>query len=89
MRPQGNGIVELHDTKQKDRGFCCMKLITFLTEDSVTEWEQWHGAHLQAAAGQCPYTDRCPIHARSVEKILNDPRKKNDRVRQLTIDFDF
>lgn len=86
MRPQETGIVEFHDTKQKERGFGCMKLITFLTEDGVTEWEQWHGAHLQAAAGQCPYTDRCPIHARSVEKVLNDPRK---RAIQYTLNFEF
>ncbi len=45
MRPQSTGIVELHDSKQKERGFGCMKLIAFLTEDGVTEWEQWHGAH--------------------------------------------
>lgn len=76
MRPQSNGIVELHDSKQKERGFVCMKLITFLTQDGVTEWERWHGAHLQAAAGQCPYTSQCPVHTRTVEKVLNDPRKK-------------
>ena len=38
MRPTGNGVVELHDTKQKERGFNCMKLIIFLTEDGVTDW---------------------------------------------------
>lgn len=75
MRPTGNGVVELHDTKQKERGFNCMKLIIFLTEDGVTDWEQWHGAHIQAAAGQCPYTGCCPIHAKSVEKILSDPKR--------------
>ena len=89
MRPQENGIVELHDGKQKERGFVCMKLIELLTEDGATEWEQWHGAHLQAAAGQCPYTGRCPIHARSIERIWNNPRKKNGIVRQLTFNFDF
>lgn len=75
MRPQGNGIVELSDKKQKERGFNCMKLIEFLTEEKVKDWDEWHGAHLKAAAGQCPYTGRCPIHARSVEKVLNNPRK--------------
>lgn len=75
MRPQETGIVELHDTKQKERGFGCMKLIAFLTADHITEWEQWHGAHIQAAAGQCPYTAQCPIHARSVDKALNNPKR--------------
>lgn len=89
MRPQGNGIVELHDGKQKERGFTCMKLIELLTEDGATEWERWHGAHLQAAVGQCPYADRCPIHTRSLERIRSDPRKKNGIVRQLTFNFDF
>lgn len=81
MRPQGNGIVELHDSKQKERGFTCMKLITFLTRDNVREWDEWHGAHLRAAQGQCPYTGECPIHARSVEKILN----RNQNSQQLTL----
>lgn len=76
MKPQSNGLVELHDSKQVERGFGCMKLIIFLTEDGVTDWGQWHGAHLQAAEGRCPYTGRCPIHARSVEKILNDPKRQ-------------
>ncbi len=76
MRPKGNGLIQLHDEKQEERGFNCMKLIIYLTEDGVKEWDEWHGAHLQAAAGQCPYTDRCPIHARSVEKVLNDSKRQ-------------
>lgn len=86
MRPQSNGIAELHDGGRKENGFGCMKLIAFLTQDGVTEWAQWHGAHLQAAAGQCPYTGECPIHAKSVDKILSDPRKK---AIQYTLNFDF
>lgn len=86
MRQQSTGIVEFHDSKHKERGFNCMKLIGFLTENGVTEWGQWHGAHLQAAAGQCPYVGECPIHARTADRILNDPRKKPI---QYTIDLDF
>ncbi len=89
MRPQGNGIVELHDSKREERGFVCMELIMLLTEDNVTEWEDWHGAHLEAQSGRCPYSDKCKIHARSIEKIRSDPRKKNGIVRQLTFNFDF
>lgn len=69
MRPQANGIVELHDSKQKERGFNCMKLIEFLTEDGVKDWDQWHGAHLQAAEGNCPYSQSCPIHKRTAKRI--------------------
>ncbi len=76
MRPKGNGLIQLHDEKQEERGFNCMKLIIYLIEDGVKDWDDWHGAHLQAAAGQCPYTSRCPIHARSVEKALNDPKRQ-------------
>lgn len=89
MRPQGNGIVELHDGKQKERGFTCMKLIELLTEDGATEWERWHGAHLQAAVGQCPYADRCPIHTRASRESGAIREKKNGIVRQLTFNFDF
>ena len=51
MRPQGNGLVSLHDENRRERGFCCMKLIVFLTEDGVAGWDEWHGAHLDAARG--------------------------------------
>lgn len=82
-QPQSNGLVEVIGQKSApERGFNCMKLILFLTEDGVKEWDEWHGAHLQAAAGQCPYTGRCPIHARSVEKALNDPKRQ---FRQLSL----
>ena len=67
-KPQSNGLVEIHGQKTApERGFVCMKLILFLTEDGVRDWEQWLGAHLQAASGQCPYTGRCPIYARTAK----------------------
>ncbi len=56
---------------QKERGFNCMRLITFLTNDGVTEWEQWHGAHLQSASGHCPYSSECPNYKQTVEKYIN------------------
>ena len=68
MKPQNTGLVSLHDDKQKERGFNCMKLIGFLTDDGVKEWEQWHDAHLQAAAGNCPYAESCPIYARTPKR---------------------
>lgn len=67
MKPQSTGLVTLHDDKQKERGFNCMRLIAFLTEDGVTDWDRWHGAHLQASAGDCAYRDKCPIYARSAK----------------------
>ena len=38
MKPNGNGLVALHDDRQKERGFNCMRLIAYLTDDKVTEW---------------------------------------------------
>lgn len=67
MKPQSNGLVELHDAKRKERGFNCMQLIRFLTEDGVNDWDEWHSAHLEAA-GQCRYKSKCHIYARTIEK---------------------
>ena len=75
MKPRDTGIVELHDSKQKERGFSCMKLIEYLTEDGVTEWEQWHSAHLQAAAGECPYREHCSIYARTIQTHPPKPQQ--------------
>lgn len=68
MKPQGNGIVELHDSKQSERGFNCMKLIQHLTEAGVTDWEEWHNAHWLASVGRCPFTERCPTFARTAKQ---------------------
>ena len=68
MKPQSTGLVELHDAHHKERGFNCMALIAFLTADGVTDWGRWHGAHLQAADGHCPYAEDCKIYARTSQK---------------------
>mgnify|MGYP000202260635 FL=1 len=65
MTPKGNGLVELHDGKQKERGVCCMKLVTFLTADGVKDWEEWHLRHEEASRGECRYKGQCPIYKRS------------------------
>lgn len=70
MKPQGTGLVELHDAKQKERGFNCMQLIAFLTESGVTEWDEWHGAHMLAATGKCPYATSCPIYAKTSKRPI-------------------
>lgn len=69
MMPNSTGLVALHDDRQKERGFNCMQLITYLVKDGVMSWARWHGAHVQAAAGLCPYADRCPIHGRTAKRI--------------------
>ncbi len=37
-RPQSNGLFEVAGGQEKERGFCCMKLITFLSANNVTDW---------------------------------------------------
>lgn len=72
--PESNGLFEVVGAKQpKERGFNCMQLILFLTEDNVKEWDEWHGAHLQASVGSCPYQSKCHIFARTMEN-----QKKKD-----------
>ena len=51
-RPQSNGLFEVAGGQEKERGFCCMKLITFLSANNVTDWDEWHGAHLSAMSGR-------------------------------------
>lgn len=48
-----------------------MKLISYLTNDRVTDWEQWHEAHIQAASGHCSYYSQCPNYKQTVEKYKN------------------
>lgn len=40
-RPQSNGLFEVAGGQEKERGFCCMKLITFLSANNVTDWDEW------------------------------------------------
>lgn len=61
-----NGIIERVDAKIKERGFNCMMLIQHLTESGVTDWNEWHDAHILAASGQCRFAEQCPIHARTI-----------------------
>ena len=72
MKPKDNGLANLHDRKREERGFCCMKLITFLTADGVKEWDEWHGEHLNAARGECKDRTRCPVYRRSKNRTESD-----------------
>lgn len=59
-------LFERVDAKIKERGFNCMKLIELLTESGVTEWDEWHGAHIDAASGNCRFRSSCPIYTRTI-----------------------
>ena len=68
-QPISNGLFEVASNKSiKERGFNCMKLIQFLTEDTVSDWDEWHGAHVEAANGNCPYASVCTIYARTAKR---------------------
>lgn len=71
MRVKDNGLANLHDADRRERGFCCMKLIVFLTEDGVKDWDEWHGVHLDAARGRCRYRAQCPVYEQTKIKITN------------------
>ena len=68
-RPQSNGLFEVAGGQEKERGFCCMKLITFLSANNVTDWDEWHGAHLSAMSGRSPYASLCPIKERTIAVV--------------------
>jgi len=42
MRFKDNRLANLHDRKREERGFCCMQLIIFLTDNGVKSWDEWH-----------------------------------------------
>lgn len=74
MRPQGNGLVSLHDDKTEGKGFFCKDLVGFMFGDETTkDWEVWHEKFTQAKAGNCPYRNKCRRYARTMAKRSNEP----------------
>lgn len=67
--PNSNGIVALHDDKDSNRGFFCMKLVSYLNEEAEMGTEAyenlWHERFAEAKAGECAYREKCPIYAKS------------------------
>lgn len=75
-RPQSNGLVELHDAKTDNKVFFCMDLVGFMFDDETTKvWEVWHEKFTQAKSGNCPYRDKCPRYARTMERHKGVPRQ--------------
>lgn len=68
-RPNGNGIVSLHDDKESNRGFFCMKLAKHISDeipigDNLYR-SLWRIRFAQAKAGKCAYHEKCPNYAKS------------------------
>ena len=66
MKPQSNGLVELHDSKERER--ICFDLMGFVAEEAESLGIKYTGQHQelwdkrlsQMKARQCAYRDRCP-----------------------------
>lgn len=83
-RPRGNGLVEIVDEKSSDRGFFCMKLVGFVTEEmdrlGESSFDFWHQRFMETKAGACAYRNICPNYARTVAMRRREPV-------QLSLDF--
>ena len=68
--PVGNGLVEITDEKSCDRGFFCMRLVGYITEEvrltGDRSWDFWHSRFHAAETGSCPYRKKCPKYAATV-----------------------
>lgn len=63
------GLISLHDEKSPtENKFHCMKLIEFLTDSGVKDWDDWHSAHISASKGACRYSSVCSIYAITISQ---------------------
>ena len=74
-RPRGNGLVELVDERPDGRSWNCMDFWLFAYGEEDKSLEAANARFMQAKAGNCPYRDRCPRYARTMEKIGRQPHQ--------------
>ena len=76
-RPRGNGLVELVGERPKSDGgaWHCMDFWFFAYDEADKSLEAANARFMQAKAGNCPYRDRCPRYARTIEKLGRQPRQ--------------
>lgn len=76
-RPQTNGLIELVDSKSEERGFFCMRLVSYLNEERQMGTpgyaDLWGIRFSQAKNHNCAYKDKCPIFAKTVAKQQHAP----------------
>lgn len=65
----GNGIVSLHDDRESNHGFFCMRLAEHISKE-IPIGDNLHGSlwrlrFAQAKAGKCAYRKQCHIYAKS------------------------
>jgi len=68
MKPKDNGLANLHDRKREERGFCCMQLIIFLTDNGVKSWDEWLTRPASTDCVRCRFKSSCPVM--SAKRIL-------------------
>lgn len=68
-RPNSYGIVALHDDREDNQGFFCMKMADFIRQEipigDALHGSLWRLRFAQAKAGKCAYREKCPIYAKS------------------------
>ena len=66
-----NGVVALHDDKEENRGFFCMKLVDYISAEipigDNLYGSLWRIRFAQAKAQTCAYRDKCPIYAKTIK----------------------
>lgn len=78
VAPKGNGLVEITgENRQQDKGWFCMDLVRFLTDEENSDSDFWHQRFVEAKAGNCAYKDKCPRYARTAEKHRERPVQLN------------
>ncbi|KAB3684462.1 hypothetical protein F9954_01095 [Bacteroides stercoris] len=74
MRPKGNGLIPLHDEKQEERGFFCIKLVQFLNTEAemgTDEYKRLWDERFSAAKNGCGLTKTAARYMK--ERSKTDP----------------
>lgn len=76
-KPKSNGLVELVDEKpgMDNNSWNCMDFWLFSGNEEDKSWDASHARFLQAKTGNCPYRNRCPRYARTMERHKREPRQ--------------
>lgn len=86
MKPQSNGLVELHDSKERES--ICFDLMGFIAEEAESLGIKYTGQHqelwdkrlAQMKARQCAYRDRCPRYMRTARRVGAIPLSLFDEI---------
>lgn len=81
---KGNGIVELNERVKERSTFFCMRLVSFIYQESHTTGipvaELYDNRFNEAKIGMCNYRKSCTIYQRTI-------KEKHPMPKQLVINF--